>query len=107
MRTALRLYLDASLERGGDGAGRLPVREGRRMRWLDRVLAPARKKMPPAQWRRLRAALALVLGIEAVVVLKDVCGIADDDEALDVLRWAASALLRAAVDACAAAAHEA
>ena len=101
MRTALRIYLDTWLEsrrNGGDVLGDVPVvREGRRMRWLDKALAPARAQLSEAQWRRLRSALALTLSIEAVVVMKDVCRI-EDDEALAVLRWAATVLLRAGLD---------
>jgi AcrR family transcriptional regulator len=98
MRTALRLYLDTWLQRGPE-AKEWPLREGRRLRWLDEVLAPVRRKLSPAKWRRLRAALALVLGVEAMVVLKDVCGIEDDAEAVDVLRFAASAILQSATAA--------
>lgn len=65
------------------------------MRWLDRVLEPVRRELTEAQYRRMRAALALTLSMEAMVVMKDVCRIEDDDEALDVLRWAATAMLRA------------
>jgi len=67
------------------------------MRWLDEVLEPVRADLPAEQWRRLRAALALTLGIDAVVVMKDVCHL-DDDEFPDVLRWAATALLRAGLE---------
>jgi AcrR family transcriptional regulator len=96
MRTALRAYRDAWLAaRGAGGEPPAPVREGRRMRWLDKALEPARGRLTPAQLRRLRAALALTLSIEGVVVMKDVCRVRDDAEALGVLRWAARALLRA------------
>jgi hypothetical protein len=54
-----------------------------------------RRELTDAQWRRLRAALALAVGTEALVVMKDVCRIEDDRQALDVLRWAATTLLRA------------
>ena len=37
------------------------------------------------------------LGIDAIVVMKDVCRL-DDDEALAVLRWAATVLLRAGLE---------
>jgi AcrR family transcriptional regulator len=94
MRTALRAYLDTWLESRRQGAPTPAVREGRRMRWLDKALAPVRQQLPPAQWRRLRAALSLVLGIEAVVVMKDVCH-ASDEESLATLEWAALALLQA------------
>ncbi|HUP71781.1 MAG TPA: hypothetical protein VM282_01920 [Acidimicrobiales bacterium] len=44
MRTALRVYQDTWLEgHGNDDAP--PVREGRRMRWLDRVLEPVREQL--------------------------------------------------------------
>lgn len=95
MRTALRTYLDTWLESRGRGEKAIPVREGRRMRWLDKVLEPVRRDLSDAQWRRLRSALALTLSIDAMVVMKDVCRIENEKEALEVLRWAATALLRA------------
>ena len=97
MRTALRVYLDTWLESRRSGGEAPLVRAGRRMRWLDRALEPARAQLSEAQWRRLRAALALTLSIEAMVVMKDVCHF-EEDEALAVLRWAAVALLRAGLD---------
>jgi AcrR family transcriptional regulator len=97
MRTALRVYLDTWLESHCSGEHAPAVREGRRMRWLDKALKPARREFTEQQWRRLRAALALTLSIEAMIVMKDVCQLGDD-EALDVLRWAAAALLRAGRD---------
>lgn len=93
MRTALRTYLDTWISARGSGAQAPPVREGRRMRWLDKVLAPARRELTAAQFRRLRAALALTLGTDALVVMKDVCRMGSDKEALEVLRWSAKALL--------------
>lgn len=99
MRTALRIYLDTWLD--GRRAGRPtrePVREGRRLRWLERALEPARRELTAKQWRRLRSALALTLGIDAVVVLRDVCRLEDDEEVLGVLRWASTALVRAALE---------
>ncbi len=100
MRTALRAYLDTWLENrpSSNGAEAPLVRQGRRMRWLDQALEPALSQLPEAQWRRLRAALALTLSIEAMVVMKDVCRIEKEDEALAVLEWAAATLLRAGLD---------
>ena len=94
MRTALRVYLDTWLEARRKGEPVPVVREGRRMQWLEIALEPVRKTLPKARWRRLQAALALTLSIDALVVMKDVCRL-DDDDALEVLRWAAVALLRA------------
>jgi AcrR family transcriptional regulator len=97
MRTALRSYLDTWLENRKKGAAAPPVREGRRMRWLDKVLEPVRGELSEAEWRRLRCALALTMSIDAMVVMKDVCRLQKDHEALDTLRWAARALLRSAL----------
>ena len=97
MRTALRIYLDSWFEQRRVGDESPAVREGRRTRWLDEALAPVRRGMPARDWRRLRAAISLTLGSEALVVMKDVCRLGDE-EALAVLRWAAAALLRAGLD---------
>jgi hypothetical protein len=66
------------------------------MRWLDHALEPA-NGLTDDRRKRLKAALALTLSIDAVVIMKDVC-LLDDEEALDVLRWAARALLSAGLD---------
>jgi AcrR family transcriptional regulator len=95
-RRALWVYLDTWL-RSDRGAEEPPaVREGRRMRWLDQVLEPL-NDLPYERKRRIQAALALTLGIDSLVVMKDVCQL-DDDEALDVLRWTAMAILRAGLE---------
>ena len=98
MRSGLRVFLDQWFEnrRLGDDT---PVREGRRMRWLDQVLAPLRHRLPPADFHRLRAALALTLSIEPITIMHDVCHIDDDAEILAILRWAALAMLHTALDA--------
>jgi AcrR family transcriptional regulator len=97
LRAALRVYLDTWLEARRRGEIAPKVREGRRTRWLDTALEPVRKKLPKAEWRRLRAALSLTLSIDALVVMKDVA-LLDDEEALAVLRWAALTLLRAGLE---------
>jgi AcrR family transcriptional regulator len=91
-RRALRAYLDLSLAARGDDAS--PVREGRRARWIAESLAPLRGALPAARRRKLEAALCLVAGVEAMVVMRDVCGLERDD-ALAATRWAAEALLAA------------
>ena len=97
LRTALRVYLDTWLESRRKGEAAPKVREGRRMRWLDTALEPVRRQLPKAEWQRLRAALALTLSIDALVVMKDVA-LLDDEEAFSVLRWTAFTLLRAALE---------
>lgn len=95
MRMALKVYQETWFASRGTNGSTPPVREGRRMRWLARVLAPARKKSgASAAWRRMEAAVALTVGADAMVVMKDVCHL-DDREAQDALRWAAQTLLHA------------
>ena len=92
-RRALLVYLDTWLRSRRADMDVPPVREGRRMRWLDEVLGPL-DDLSDDRKRRLRAALALTLGADSLVVMRDVCGL-DDDEALDVLRWTATTILSA------------
>jgi len=96
LRTFLMLSLEQWLRTHQGRDGDYPVRKGRRLAWLDRALAPLRS-LPPRQKRRLRAALSMLCGVEAMIVAKDVCG-CTAREAEDTSRWAAQALLRAALD---------
>ena len=94
-RTFTRVAMDTWLRGHRNGDDAPVVRERRRMRWLEAVLAPL-DELPPEGKRLLQAALALTLGAEAIITMKDVCRL-DNDETLAVLRWAATALLRAAL----------
>jgi AcrR family transcriptional regulator len=73
-----------------------PRRGYRRMEWLARVLAPLRTQLTDEQYERLTSALAVVLGWEAMIVLRDVRGLGAADEER-VLRWAARTLVTAMV----------
>jgi AcrR family transcriptional regulator len=96
MRMALRVYQDTWLRGGRDRISAEPaVRGGRRMRWLDRVLEPL--DLPPDDKNRLKASLALAVGPDSFVLLKDVCRLSND-EAAAVLRQAATTLLRATLN---------
>lgn len=96
MRMALRAYLDAWFDHVGKGTRAPDVREGRRKRWIAKTLTPALEAMPGEKARRLQAGLALTMGIEPLVVMKDVCRFSND-EAQDMLRWVAETLLDAAL----------
>jgi AcrR family transcriptional regulator len=74
-----------------------PFRSTRRFTWIDPALEPLVGILDDAQLRRLRNALALTFGAEAVVVTRDVCRI-DAKEATETMRWAAAALIRAAIE---------
>jgi AcrR family transcriptional regulator len=58
MRTSLRIYLDTWLAGRSRGEESPTVREGRRMRWIDDVLAPVRRQLGERSYARVRAALA-------------------------------------------------
>jgi AcrR family transcriptional regulator len=97
-RAALRVYLETWFEAKRGASGSLPrVRAGRRMRWLDEALRPLANRLSEPLAKRLKSALALTLGIDSIVIMKDVCGL-DHDEALEVLQWAARMILQGAID---------
>ena len=96
MRTFLRLSLEQWLRTHQRGGNDYPVRKGRRLPWLDRALAPLRD-LSPSEKRRLRTALSMLCGVEAMIVAKDVCG-CTARQAEEASRWAAQAMLRAALE---------
>lgn len=96
-RAALKLSLDEwAQRRAGAPASETPFRRGHRVDLLRDALQPLSARMASAEVDRLAQALSLVFGVEALVVLKDMWGL-DGPQAEEVARWAASALVRAAV----------
>jgi AcrR family transcriptional regulator len=97
-RAMLRFSLDRSAEEtdGPAERGADSVRTGRRLHWIDEALEPVRGDLDRRTYRRLANALAALMGVEALVVLRDVCGLSSA-EAVRVTRWAAQALLREAL----------
>jgi AcrR family transcriptional regulator len=91
-RTMLRLSLAAN----PDERGQLPLRQGRAIRWIEEALAPLRKQLSQAEVHRLTLAIRSATGIEAFVWLTDVARLSRGD-AVNVMQWSASALLRSAV----------
>jgi AcrR family transcriptional regulator len=75
---------------------RLPIRGSRRLESVERVVAPLTAVLPAAELRRLTMATMLVCGVEAMVSARDACGM-DAAEATEVMRWAARALQRQAL----------
>lgn len=74
---------------------RLPVRGDRRLQWISQALEPVAEGLDLATRKRLSDALALTFGTEALVTVRDVCGL-ETDEALDVMAWAAAAMIEKA-----------
>jgi AcrR family transcriptional regulator len=104
-RAALRVYLDTWFEAHRHDGGAAPnIRAGRRMRWLDSVLKPLEDRLPPPLLDRLSHALALTLGIDSIVIMKDVCALGNE-EALTILQWTARMILEGALHQAAAEQH--
>jgi AcrR family transcriptional regulator len=92
----LRASLRLSLEPGADPTGPV-LRRGRVIGWVSDALAPLAASHPGVDVRRLAVAIRAATGIEAFVWLVDVARV-PRDEAVALLRWTGSALLRAALD---------
>ena len=93
-RTVMKVTQERWLE-SSDRADHDPVvREGRRLDHIDAVLEPLGDELDGEALARLRSALALVFGIEPIVILKDVCGL-NSSEALKVLEWVGTTLIGA------------
>jgi AcrR family transcriptional regulator len=71
----------------------MPRRGTRRIDWIEAALKPLAKRIPAKAYARLVSGLALCGGIEALLVLRDICGLSEV-EAIEVSRWAAQALLK-------------
>ena len=90
LRTMLRL----SLEPGPPHE--LLLRQGRAIGWIEKALAPVQARLDPAELHRLVIAIRAACGIEALVWLTDVAGLSRQ-EASELMRWSALALLRTAL----------
>jgi hypothetical protein len=74
----------------------LPRRPGNRLRYLAEALAPFRERLSTKQQERMVMALSLCVGLESILVLKDICGLSTE-AAEQVKMWAAMALLQASL----------
>lgn len=92
LRTMLRLSLDPDPDHSGD----LVLRKGRAIAWIEDALAPLRGQLTGAELRRLVFAIRSAAGIEALVWLTDIAGLSRE-EAAELMRWSARALLRSAL----------
>jgi AcrR family transcriptional regulator len=89
-RNQIRISQELWFGRNGD----TPVREGRRLAWIDRALAPAATRLPKTTLATLRNALAAVIGVEPVVSLRDVCRLSPQATE-DSLAWTARTIVNA------------
>jgi AcrR family transcriptional regulator len=92
-----RAQLWLALEGEPAGSERVPLRRGRRIRWIEDALSPLDGRMPERELRRLVLGIGATLGIEALVWLTDVGGLSRE-EAVEVMRSNARTLLRSALE---------
>jgi AcrR family transcriptional regulator len=97
LRSMIRLTVEERGDRGAASAPPRPRRGYRRIHWIELALEPARAELGARRHQRLVAALALCVGIEALLVLRDICGLTAED-AERVSLWAARALLDASLE---------
>jgi AcrR family transcriptional regulator len=88
-RTLIKLTVE-----NGAPADDMPRRGYRRVEWIESALAPLRAKIDAARWRRLVSALAMVVGWEALIVQRDVCGMSTED-GVELSLWTARTLVEA------------
>jgi AcrR family transcriptional regulator len=91
---SLRMMLVHSLQQSLRGE-KTPARQNRRSPLIEAAIEPDRNQFKPAALDMLSKALALIVGTEAMVVIKDVLQL-DDAEARNVKRWAIRSLVEAA-----------
>lgn len=92
---AVRTMLAHTVGPGVAETADTPRRQNRRGALIDAALAPALGEFDPDALPRLKAALAVLMGTESMVVFKDVLQL-DPAAAADVRRWAIRALAAAA-----------
>lgn len=95
LRTMIRLTVSAPPHT--DQTGRAAPRRGyRRVEWIELALEPIRKELGKKRFDRLVTALTVCLGIDALIVMRDLRGLTDA-EAEAVSLWTARSLLRASL----------
>lgn len=73
-----------------------PLRPGRRMSYIEPIVDSMKDVLAPAARKRLKHALSIVMGTEALIAVRDISR-ANIDEALDATAWAARSLVRQAL----------
>jgi AcrR family transcriptional regulator len=74
----------------------VPPRPSRRLEYIEQAISPLHGHLAVTDYDRLLHGLAVVIGMEARIVLSDICGL-DDAQILNTETWAAQALLTAAL----------
>ena len=94
LTTIIRLSLDAEFRAKIGTRGQL--RSERRVQWIEEALAPIRVLLDARSYGRLISALCVIVGIDAVLILRDIRHLAPK-EIEQVTLWTGRALLNAAL----------
>jgi AcrR family transcriptional regulator len=97
----LRVMIRASLDAPAAGATDQRTRGQRRMDWITLALAPVRSQLGDEIYERLASGLAVSLGVDALLILRDICGL-EQSRIESVMIWSAQTLLKAALNEAAA-----
>jgi len=89
-----RSFMTVWLENQSDET---PLRPGRRMSYIEPIVDSLKGALSPRARKRLKQALSIVLGTEALIAVRDVGG-ASVEESLSAAGWAARALVRQALE---------
>ena len=73
-----------------------PLRPGRRLSYIEPIVDSKKDVLAPRARKRLKQALSIVMGTEALIAVRDISG-ASLEESLDASAWAARALVRQAL----------
>jgi AcrR family transcriptional regulator len=73
-----------------------PQRPGRRMGYIEPIVDSLKDVLPPRARKRLKQALSIVMGTEALIAVRDISR-ASVEESLDAAAWAARALVSQAL----------
>lgn len=80
-----RLYLSSVLRETINNPEK-NLRGGRRIKFIEEAISPFKDRIALDDYQRIIATLSVMLGIESVIALKDVCKL-NNDEILDVWVW--------------------
>lgn len=91
-----RLFLSSANRAWVETDGSAELRSGRRLAMIEDALAPVRDALDAATYQRLVNALAGMMGIESLTIMRDICEL-EHEAAQSTMNWAVQALVRAVV----------
>jgi AcrR family transcriptional regulator len=90
-----RLFIKSTMSEWLEHEGNVKegIRGGRRIKMLEEALAPIKDSISSNEFNNLRDALAVMVGIESLIVTQDVCQISHK-KGKEALNWAARQLVK-------------